>query len=59
MVREKIINNDKLEEQKAIVKQVNSLMALCDSLKEHIDNIQTQIAQLMQSCLSEVLEPAN
>ena len=45
-----------LEEQKAIVKQVNSLMALCDSLEEHIDNSQTQIEQLMQSCLREVFE---
>ena len=41
-------------EQKAIVKQVNSLMALCDSLEEHIENSQTQIEQLMQSCLREV-----
>nr|WP_240923818.1 restriction endonuclease subunit S [Mangrovimonas sp. CR14] len=45
-----------LEEQKAIVKQVNSLMALCDSLEEHVDNSQTQIEQLMQSCLREVFE---
>ncbi|WP_191861079.1 restriction endonuclease subunit S [Hanstruepera ponticola] len=45
-----------LEEQKAIVKQVNSLMALCDSLEEHIENSQTQIEQLMQSCLREVFE---
>lgn len=45
-----------LEEQKAIVKQVNHLMALCDSLEEHIENSQTQIEQLMQSCLREVFE---
>lgn len=45
-----------LEEQKAIVKQVNTLMALCDSLEEQIENSQTQIEQLMQSCLKEVFE---
>ncbi|MCF1192499.1 restriction endonuclease subunit S [Mangrovimonas sp. AS39] len=45
-----------LEEQKTIVEKVNSLMALCDSLEEHIDNSQTQIEQLMQSCLREVFE---
>lgn len=45
-----------LEEQKAIVKEVNSLMALCDSLEEHIQNSQTQIEQLMQSCLRAVFE---
>lgn len=45
-----------LEEQKAIVEQVNNLMALCDSLEEHIENSQTQIEQLMQSCLKEVFE---
>jgi type I restriction enzyme S subunit len=45
-----------LEEQKAIVKKVNSLMALCDSLEEHIEHSQTQIEQLMQSCLREVFE---
>lgn len=45
-----------IEEQKAIVNQVNTLMALCDSLEEHIENSQTQIEQLMQSCLREVFE---
>ncbi|OIQ27147.1 MAG: hypothetical protein BM564_13330 [Bacteroidetes bacterium MedPE-SWsnd-G2] len=45
-----------LEEQKAIVKQVNILMALCDNLEEHIEHSQTQIEQLMQSCLREVFE---
>ncbi|MCA0960207.1 restriction endonuclease subunit S [Muricauda ruestringensis] len=45
-----------LKEQKAIVKQVNTLMALCDSLEEHIENSQTQIEQLLQSCLREVFE---
>ncbi|KAA2217190.1 restriction endonuclease subunit S [Maribacter flavus] len=48
-----------LEEQKAIVKKVNSLMALCDSLEEHIENSQTHIEQLMQSCLREVFENSN
>ena len=29
-------------------------MALCDELEQQIDNSQTQIEQLMQSCLKEV-----
>ena len=45
-----------LKEQKAIVENVNSLMALCDELEQQIDNSQTQIEQLMQSCLKEVFE---
>ncbi len=44
------------EEQQAIVEKVNSLMALCDELEEKINNSQTQIEQLMQSCLLEVFE---
>lgn len=55
-MREFIVPLPPLEEQKAIVKQVNSLMALCDSLEEHIENSQAQIEQLMQSCLREVFE---
>jgi len=43
-----------LKEQKAIVEKVNSLMALCDELEQQVDNSQTQIEQLMQSCLKEV-----
>jgi type I restriction enzyme, S subunit len=45
-----------LEEQKAIVEKVNSLMSLCDELELQIDNSQTEIEQLMQSCLKEVFE---
>ena len=45
-----------LPEQQAIVEKVNSLMALCDELEQQIDNSQTQIEQLMQSCLQEVFE---
>lgn len=44
------------EEQEAIVEKVNSLMALCDKLEQQIENSQTQIEQLMQSCLKEVFE---
>ena len=44
------------EEQKVIVEKVNSLMALCDELEQQVDNSQTQIEQLMQSCLKEVFE---
>lgn len=45
-----------LEEQKAIVEKVNSLMALCDELEQQIHSSQIQIEQLMQSCLKEVFE---
>ncbi len=44
------------EEQQAIVEKVNSLMALCDELDQQIDKSQSQIEQLMQSCLKEVFE---
>lgn len=45
-----------LKEQQAIVEKVNSLMALCDELEQQVDNSQSQIEQLMQSCLKEVFE---
>jgi len=45
-----------LEEQKAIVEKVNSLMSLCDSLEREVQQSQEQVAQLMQSCLREVFE---
>ncbi len=45
-----------LEEQKAIVEKVNSLMALCDELEKQIINSEKQIEQLMKSCLKEALE---
>jgi restriction endonuclease S subunit len=45
-----------LEEQKAIVQKVNTLMGLCDSLEQEVQQSQEQIAQLMQSCLREVFE---
>lgn len=44
------------EEQQAIVEKVNSLMVLCDELEQQTDNSQSQIEQLMQSCLKEVFE---
>lgn len=44
------------EEQQAIVEKVNSLMALCDELELQIETSQTQIDQLMQSCLQEVFQ---
>jgi type I restriction enzyme S subunit len=43
-------------EQKAIVEKVNTLMALCDKLEKEIKVNTTQVEQLMQSCLKEVLE---
>jgi len=45
-----------LIEQQAIVEKVNSLMTLCEELEQQIDNSQTQIEQLMQSCLKEVFD---
>jgi type I restriction enzyme, S subunit len=53
-LKETVVPIPPLEEQKAIVEKVNSLMALCDELEQQIDNSQTQIEQLMQSCLKEV-----
>jgi type I restriction enzyme, S subunit len=51
-----IVGLPPIEEQKAIVEKVNSLMVLCDELEQQVDNSQTQIEQLMQSCLKEVFE---
>ena len=45
-----------LEEQRAIVEKVSSLMTLCDELEQQIETSQTQIELLMQSCLKEVFE---
>ncbi|WP_088323982.1 restriction endonuclease subunit S [Polaribacter tangerinus] len=45
-----------IKEQQAIVEKVNSLMSLCDELDQQVDNSQSQIEQLMQSCLKEVFE---
>ena len=45
-----------LEEQKVIVEKLSSLMALCDELEQQIGTSQTEIEQLMQSCLKEVFE---
>ena len=55
-IRDTIITIPPLEEQKVIVEKVNSLMALCDELEQQIETSQTQIEQLMQSCLKEVFE---
>ena len=46
-----------LEEQKAIVSKVNSLMALCDELEQEIVQNTKQVEDLMQSCLREVINP--
>ncbi len=43
-----------LEEQKAIVAKVNSLMALCDQLEQQIELSSNQVEELMESCLKEV-----
>ena len=45
-----------LEEQKVIVEKVDALMALCDELEQQVSQSKTQVEELMQSCLREVLE---
>jgi|GEM_PF-664781 len=50
-----VIGFPPLEEQKAIVEKVNSLMALCDELEQQIETSNIQIEQLMQSCVAEAL----
>ncbi len=45
-----------IAEQQAIVEKVNALMALCDALEQQIETSDTQVKQLMQSCLKEVFE---
>jgi type I restriction enzyme S subunit len=55
-LRQMLIPLPSLEEQKAIVQKVNALMGLCDELEQEVQHSQEQIAQLMQSCLSEVFE---
>jgi type I restriction enzyme S subunit len=45
-----------IEEQKAIVEKVNALMGLCDALEQEITKNNTQVQDLMRSCLREVLE---
>ena len=54
--RSLILGLPSAEEQKEIVEKVNSLMTLCDELEQQIETNQTQIEQLMQSCLKEVFE---
>jgi len=44
-----------IEEQKAIVEKVNALMALCDTLEQEITKTDTQVQDLMKSCLREGL----
>lgn len=45
-----------LEEQKAIVKKVNTLMALCDALEQEVQQSQQHSEMMMQSVLKEVFE---
>lgn len=45
-----------LEEQKAIVEQVNGLMGLCDSLEQEVQQSQEYSERLMQSVLKEFFE---
>jgi type I restriction enzyme S subunit len=45
-----------IEEQKVIVKEVNALMSLCNSLEQEIKQSQENSEQLMRSTLREVFE---
>ncbi|MCD4772874.1 MAG: restriction endonuclease subunit S [Bacteroidales bacterium] len=45
-----------LEEQKAIVEKVNTLMALCDKLENGVKESKEQIEKLMKAVLREVFE---
>lgn len=45
-----------LEEQKAIVQKVNTLMGLCDALEQQVQQSQEHSEKLMKSCLREVFE---
>lgn len=45
-----------LKEQKPIVEKVNTLMGLCDSLEQEVQQSQEHSEQLMGSCLREVFE---
>ncbi|WP_405352266.1 restriction endonuclease subunit S [Nonlabens sp. Asnod3-H03] len=45
-----------LEEQKAIVEKVNSLMGLCDALEQEVQQSQQHSEMMMQSVLKEVFE---
>jgi type I restriction enzyme S subunit len=54
--RNLVLGLPSIEEQKAIIEKVNTLMAFCDQLEEAIEESTIQIEQLMQSCLKEVFE---
>ncbi|WNH12556.1 restriction endonuclease subunit S [Thalassobellus suaedae] len=53
-LRQMLIPLPPLEEQKAIVQKVNTLMGLCDALEQEVQQSQQQSEELMQSCLREV-----
>ena len=46
-----------LDEQKAIVKKVNQLMALCDELEKQVTDSKKDAELLVQAVLKEVFEP--
>jgi len=54
-----LISIPPLLEQKAIVQKVNSLMALCDSLEQEVQQSKMGIEKLMKSVLREVFELSN
>ena len=55
LIKNHIIGIPPLEEQKAIVKKVNQLLANCDVLEQEIKASKTNGEKLMQSVLSELL----
>lgn len=55
-IRNVILELPPLEEQKAIVKKVNDLMDLCNTLEQEVQKSQEDNEQLVQSVLREVFE---
>ncbi|WP_405250476.1 restriction endonuclease subunit S [Dokdonia sp. Asnod3-C12] len=59
LIRQFVVSLPPLEEQKAIVEKVNTLMGLCDALAQEVQQSQQHSEMMMQSVLKEVFEPNN
>jgi type I restriction enzyme S subunit len=55
-IKELIFPLPPLQEQKAIVEKVNSLMGLCDSLEQEVKQSKVEVEKLMKGVLREVVE---